>query len=96
MLKMYDNFVTRTQYVSIRAENHSWVLIMSDNLRILPYICPYAAFWQHSFQTLLHFNVQAGVTVHHIFMIFSTINEKGINMQFAKFRVYTLKLNTIF
>ena len=55
-----------------------------------------AAFWQRVFQTLPNLDVHPGVAVYHTLKIFSIVNAKDILMPHTKFRVCTLKINTIF
>ena len=48
------------------------------------------------FQTLPNLNVHPGVAVYHTLKIFSIVNAKDLLMPHTKFRVCTLKINTIF
>ena len=55
-----------------------------------------AAFWQRVFQTLPNLDVHPGVAVYHTLKIFSIVNAKDLLMPHTKFKVCTLKINTIF
>ena len=55
-----------------------------------------AAFWQRVFQTLPNLDVHPGIAVYHTLKIFSIVNAKDLLMPHTKFKVCTLKINTIF
>ena len=69
---------------------------MSYNIKISPYFCPCCSVLAVFFQTLLILDIHPGMTVHHTLMIVFIINEKDFIMQYAKFQIYTLKLDTFF
>ena len=54
------------------------------------------AFWQRVFQILPNLDVHPGVAVYHTLKIFSIVNAKDLLMPLTKFKVCTLKINTIF